>query len=123
MAMRILIGMLLVDRQIRWLFRQEGSRFRFFPAGRLFPSLLVDRRQRRRIEQAMPPVYVRMIGIAVAANLATVGGIVLWDRFVGYVDALAALGVFLVVLAAQGAVLHTWLYLSLRQAMKGLTSR
>ncbi len=116
--MRVLIGMLLVDRQIRWLFRQEGSRYRFFPAGALFPSLLVDRRQRRRIEQAMPPVYVRMIGIAVAGQLVTVGGIVLWDRFVGYVDALEALAVFAMVFSATAAVLHGWLYLALRRVVR-----
>ena len=120
--MRILIGLLLVDRQIRWLFRQEGSRFRFFPAGSAMPSLLVDRRQRRRIEQAMPPVYVRMIAVVIAGNLAAVGGIVLWDRFVGYVDALAALGVFTMVLAAIAAILHGWLYVSLRQVVRERSS-
>ncbi len=120
--MRILIGLLLVDRQIRWLFRQEGSRFRFFPAGSMLPSLLVDRRQRRRIEQLMPPVYVRMIAAAIAGNLATIGGILLWDRFVGYVDALAALGVFAVVLAAFAAILHGWLYLSLRRVIRQRSS-
>lgn len=120
--MRILIGLLLVDRQIRWLFRREGGRFRFFPAGTLLPSLLVDRRQRRRIEQRLPPVYVRMIGAAVAGNLLTAGAIVLWDRFVGYVDALAALGVFAAVLAGLGAVLHGWLYLSVRQAVRDPSS-
>lgn len=117
--MRLLIGFLLIDRQIRWLFRQEGSRFRFFPAGTSLPSLLVDRRQRRRIEESMPIVYVRMIGTALAANLITVGGIVLWDRFVGYVDALAALGVFATILAGLAAILHGWLYVSLRQIVRG----
>lgn len=112
--MRILIGMLLVDRQIRWLFRQNGGRLRFYPAGTLLPSLPVDRRQRRRIEQRMPPVYVRLIATALGANLVTVGGIVLWDRFVGYVDALAALGVFAAILGGLAAILHGWLYLSLR---------
>lgn len=116
--MRFLIGMLLVDRQIRWLFRQDGARLRFFPAGMLLPGLPVDRRQRRRIEQRMPPVYVRLIATALGANLATVGGIALWDRFVGYVDALAALGVFATVLAALAAILHGWLYLSLRQVVR-----
>ena len=115
--MRILIALLLVDRQIRWLFRQDGGRLRFFPAGRLLPSLPVDRRQRRRIEQRMPPVYARLIAAAAAGNLVTVGGIVLWDRFVGYVDALSALGAFATVLAVLAAILHGWLYLSLRQVV------
>ncbi len=116
--MRLLIGLLLVDRQIRWLFRQEGKQFRFFPAGRSLPSLLVNRKQRRRIEEAMPTVYVRLIGSALAANLITVGGIVLWDRFVGYVDALAALAVFATILAGLAAILHGWLYVALRQIVR-----
>ena len=116
--MRILIGLLLVDRQIRWQFRQEGSRYRFFPAGSLLPSLLVDRRQRRRIEQQMPPVYARMIAVVVAGNLSAAAGIVLWDRFIGYVHPLAALGVFALVLAGAAAILHAWLYLSVRRVVR-----
>jgi len=120
--MRILIGMLLLDRQIRWLFRQDGGRLRFFPAGALLPGLPVDRRQRRRIERRMPPVYVRLIATALGANLLTVGGIVLWDRFIGYVDALAALGTFTAVLAVLAAILHGWLYWSLRLVVGGASS-
>ena len=116
--MQILIKLFLVDRQIRWLFHQEGDRFRFFPAGTMLPSLLVDGHQRRRIEQRLPPVYVRMIGMAVAGNLATAGAIVLWDRFVGYVDALAALGLFAATQIVLAALLHVWLYLSLRQVIR-----
>lgn len=116
--MRLLIGILLVERQIRWLFRKEGSRFRFFPAGSALPSLLVDRRQRRRIEQQMPPVYARMIAVVVAGNLAAAAGIVLWDRFIGYVHALAALGVFALVLAGAAAILHAWLYISVRRVVR-----
>ncbi len=116
--MRLLIGILLVERQIRWLFRKEGGRFRFFPAGSALPSLLVDRRQRRRIEQQMPPVYARMIAVVVAGNLAAAAGIVLWDRFIGYVHALAALGVFALVLAGAATFLHAWLYLSVRRVVR-----
>lgn len=116
--MRLLIRLLLVDRQIRWLFRREGRQFRFFPAGTSLPSLLVNGGQRRRIEKCMPTVYLRLIGTALAANLITVGGIILWDRFVGYVDALAALGVFAAILAGLATILHGWLYVALRQIVR-----
>lgn len=116
--MRILPGLLLLDRQIRGLFRQDGRQLRFYPAGTWLPGITVNRNQRRRIEQRMPAVYGRLIAIAVAGNLATVGGIVLWDRFVGYVDALEALVIFAAVFLAFSAVLHTWLYLSVRRVVR-----
>ena len=116
--MRLLPGLLLLDRQIRGLFREDGRRLRFFPAGPWLPGFTVNRTQRRRIEREMPPVYARLIAIAIAGNLATVGGIILWDRFVGYVDALAALGTFAAVFLAFSAILHVWLFLSVRRVVR-----
>ena len=116
--MRILPGLLLLDRQIRGLFRQDGRQLRFFPAGTWLPGVAVNRMQRRRIERELPRVYVRLIAVAVAGNLATVGGIILWDRFVGYVDALAALGTFATVFLAFSAILHVWLYLAVRRVVR-----
>ena len=107
-----------MDRQIRGLFRENGRQLRFFPAGTWLPGFTVNRIQRRRIERQMPPVYVRLIVIALAGNLLTVVGIILWDRFVGYVDALAALGIFAAVFLAFSAILHAWLYLSVQRVVR-----
>ena len=121
-AMRLLIWLLQADRQVRWLFDRQGGRWRFHPAGASLPGLTVDRRQRRRIEQCMPAVYVRLTGIALAGNLAVIAGIVLWDRFVGYVDALAALAAFAATDAMLAIGLHGWLYLSLRRIIREATA-
>ena len=116
--MRLLAALLMLNRQIGGLFRQDGRRLRFYPAGRGMPGLTVNGTQRHRIEQHLPVLYSRLIATALAGNLATVGAIVLWDRFVGYVDALAALGVFAAVFLAFAVVLHIWLYVSVRQVVR-----
>ena len=116
--MRLLSALLLLNRQIGGLFRQDGRQIRFYPAGRGLPGLAVNRAQRRRIEQHLPLIYGRLIATALAGNLATVGAIVLWDRFVGYVDALAALGVFAAVFLAFAVILHIWLYVSVRRVVR-----
>lgn len=117
--MRILILLLLMDRQIRWLFRDDGEGCRFHPGGRGLPGIVVDAPQRRRIERHMPRVYVWLIGSVAACNLAAVAGIMLWDRYIGYVGAPAAVAVFAAVLAVLGGVLHGWLYVSVRRIVKG----
>ncbi|NNG03787.1 MAG: hypothetical protein HKM95_06750 [Inquilinus sp.] len=111
--------LLLIDWQMRRLFEPEGNRFRFFPAGRMLPGMVVDRVQRRRLERSLPETYARLLGIVVAANLLAVGGIVLWDRFVGYVDPGLALLVFLAVLGMLAVATHGWLYWALRRIMRG----
>ena len=116
--MRILIGLLMMRRQMRWMFLDEGGRYRFFPAGGLMPSLLVDRRQKRRIEDALPPLYAGMIAVILAATAATAAALMLWDRFIGYVDALTALGAYAVMLSGMAAILHGWLYVRLHQLLR-----